>query len=162
MSTPDDMDDIMSSFSAAMQEEKTEAFEASTLKLVLEALGMSPRQTRRVERDTGMNFDWFNQENFVYPTVVAGRVFTYSLEQSLTAPTKSPLTEYFRQQLKEHGDGLIVIVKCYRLGRLILTDCSLRQEHTHLSVSTRGLHYKLLPFRGFFAREFGKPLEELD
>lgn len=154
-----DMDDFMSSFSAALNEEKTEAFEASTLKLVLQALGMSPPQVRKCER-AGLTFDWFNEEGFISPKVVAGRVFTYNLEQALTTPTKSPLTAYFQGRLEEQGNNLIVIVKCYRLGRLILTDYTMRHAHTHLHVESRGTYYKLLPFKGFFAREFGKPLEE--
>jgi len=151
-------DEFISAFSASTEDDKQEAFEQSTLKLVLKQLGATTRNISIWENELGteFSFDWFNTQGFVTPHVRSFRVFTFNFVEAFTRPTKSPLVEMFRKAEGELGAGepLCVIFKCYKLGRLSATNIKV-PDMTHLHISAGGATLNILPFAKFFSERYG-------
>lgn len=163
-------EDLRDQFGAISQEEKLENFELSTLKLVLEQLGM-PRavvKSKVFEYSKMFSWDLFNSENYIKPWVSSVRCFNYNFLELYEKPRGHPLLKEIVACVEKGiadkdlipGDPYIVIFKAYDHGRMVATNLQLTDRtHIHVVLSeTEKLN--ITPFKGFFAERYGKMLEE--
>jgi hypothetical protein len=124
------MNDFLSDFEGRVGDGKTakiEAFEESTVALVLTQLGKTRDEVRayRAEIREGFGTDWFNAEAFIDDVLAVTRVFRFRFDDFFANPGKSEVLPVFAQAYAEAALGreqqLCFVFKAYQLGRLILT-----------------------------------------
>lgn len=157
-------DDFMQSLGASLEEEKVEAFEQSTLSLVLKQLGATPKYIRKLQAELGpaYNFAWFNEQQFISPLLSADRCFSFNFEEIFTKPGKSPVVKMVEADMQildpeDDSTGMCIIFKCYKLGRLIATNIRLA-EYTHIHVAVRDIRLNIVPFSRFFGDRYGQDI----
>jgi hypothetical protein len=124
-----DIDDFVSSFGPKSDEEKIEAFEISTLKLILGQMGMSAGGINSFQRDMGesFNMDWLNSSIIQNDFICATRCFKYNLDALLEGSLKHPIIkaylEVYNQKKDEYPEGNIVMIfRAFDVGRLVVTN----------------------------------------
>ncbi len=157
-------EDFLGAFSAKTDDEKQEAFEESTLSVVLRELGASAKRIRYLKEELGpaYGFDWFNDQQLINEYVYAARCFTFSFSGLFTKPEKNPLITMYQDMRATAPDGSphAVIFKCYDIGRILITNMSVTTA-THLCVRlTENDSFNVLSAKGFFSSRYGNIYEE--
>lgn len=141
-------------FGADSEDEKQEAFEESTLKLVLGQLGWDAAKIRNEKSELGPNFgwDWFNGEDLVKPDVRSGRCMRFTFFDLLTKPRNHEITALWVGNLmaNQSAEGNIFIFKVFQYGRWVATDLELRDTpYLHVDDGL-GNEFNIVPFTNFF------------
>lgn len=141
-------------FGGDSADEKQEAFEESTLRLVLGQLGWDAAKIRGERSELGPNFgwDWFNGEDLVKPDVRSGRCLRFTFFDLLTKPRGHEITKLWVSNYAEHAsaEGNIFIFKVYDHGRWVATDMDLHlTPFLHVDDGV-GTSFSITPFTNFF------------
>lgn len=152
----------------AIETEKQDDFERSTLSFVLKQLGASTLMVKNWQSELGeaYNFDWFNSCGWIPPDVFAQRCFSFNLEEIISRPNKHPITLAFKEAADRSAtDATCLVFKAYKWGRLIATNMRL-QETTHIHVVAQcardvTLAFNLTPFNHFLSERYGQPLKDM-
>lgn len=153
-----DRSKLPSSLGGSSNEDKTENFERSTLKLVLGQLGKTAGEIRGLEADlgTGFGWDWFNQEGLVRGRIGSAREFRFNFFELLTKPTGHPIVEAFADFKGASLDPCCLVFHVYDHGRWVATNLTTTDETSIHIVAVRGtLKFNVLPFAKFFATRWG-------
>jgi hypothetical protein len=120
-----DVDDVAGAFGSDSSQEKVEAFDESTTKLLLQQLGVVPQRVKQLRYDHGDAFclSWAVEELGLEMDIWAARFFNYDLGQLLLEPFKSPVVKAYQEHCKETSCELprYMIFKAYDVGRLVAT-----------------------------------------
>jgi len=165
-------DDFLKAFERT-SEEREEAFEQSTLKLILQQLGYPPKKVRSLSYEYGpaFGFDWFNEQDLIPIHIVTGRCFSFNFREIYTKPNKSPVTQLFIEKLDEEKDRIsdsektfCLVFKCYEIGRLAALGYPMHADITasitHLHVAARHVAFSIVPMSGFFSERYGNLFQE--
>lgn len=145
-------------FGADSEDEKQEAFEESTLKLVLGQLGWDSGKIRGEKSELGPNFGWgwFNGEDLIKPDVRSGRCLRFTFFDLLTKPRNHEITKLWQDNLAEYrsDEGNIFIFKVFQHGRWVATDLDLSggiclTPFLHVDDGV-GTSFNVTPFTNFF------------
>jgi len=118
-------DDLAAAFGKMGEDERTENFERSTLKLVLRRLGMPKQIVDNKDRSLaeGFSFSWFNDQGWLPYELQVTRCFSFDLAEVFKHPAKSALLQHLGTFWDESrlGSAGGVIFKAFGCGRLIVT-----------------------------------------
>jgi hypothetical protein len=122
---PDPHELVERLFSADTEDEKIEAFDASTAALILRQMGASPARVRTLQGEYGEAFgtEWLTDAYGLAVDLWVTRCFNYSFETLFTKPTKCPVLAKYDEHVAERTDDLdrYMVFKAYGMGRMVAT-----------------------------------------
>lgn len=115
--------DVDSFFNAASEDEKIEAFDASTTSLILKQLGVAPQRIRQLQSEYGPAYglSWLTEELGLVADIWASRFFNYNIQGALIHPSKTPILQAYDEHL-ESADASVshyMVFKAFGIGRLV-------------------------------------------
>lgn len=143
--------DVFDGFHKSTQEDKIEAFEASTLALVLRQIGMPVPRAKGIQRELGegFTFNWFNGRQYLEFDVESTRIFRFNFMDLFFTPGKSPLVEHFLKERGRYDGPFALIFRVYSAGRVVATSFA-PPAGSVLHIRIRGVDIYFSPFAGFF------------
>jgi hypothetical protein len=117
-------DDLIDSyFRAASEDEKIEAFDASTTSMILKQLGVDAGRIRQLQSEYGTAYglSWLTEELGLDADIWAYRFFNYNIKDALLNPAKTPILKAYDEHL-ESADASVthyMIFKAFDIGRLV-------------------------------------------
>jgi hypothetical protein len=148
--------ELPDAFAPRSEEERQDAFVASTLGIILGQLGYSKAEIEGFRRDVGdpglWNFDWLNAQGWLPLRVAAERVFTFDLAEAFFRPTKSRLLQAYQAQRRLHpqDDSFVLVFKVTGWGRMIAATPPLLHAQTHINAVINGDAVRIAPLGDFF------------
>jgi hypothetical protein len=144
------------------QDEKLSVFEESTIAEILKILGMPAIQIKRLKQEFGERFgcDWFNDQDYILPTVITDRCFNFNFEQLFKEPLKCPVLKVYEDVLTElDGRDICFVFKSYGLGRLVFSNYipALKPSPPHYCITDSR---RLYLFKDYFQTYFADVLAE--
>ena len=147
-------------FGAQSEDDKVETFQRSTLSLVLKDLGAPASRILRWQKELreAYNFDWFNDQHWTEHYIVATRVFRFNLLALFKKPRSHPIVVEWERIKSEVP--LIMVFKCFELGRLIATNLPDIDAYPGIHVPSSGSGaFRVIHFPKFFTSYYGTLIE---
>lgn len=154
------VDDFVQGFCARSNEEKEDAFEQSSLSLILQYLGKSSAWIDANKKELGPEFScrWFNDLSLLHDPVFVKLCPSFNFMALFTMPHKSALIKLFKDFTSTDEECLacvsnesypLVVFKVYKLGRVVVT-CKYVPYVTHICVNLDDRSIYIYPFTKFF------------
>ncbi len=147
-------------FGADSPEEKSEAFEESSLRVVLQQIGWTAPaiQKERSELGPAFGWDWFNDLNLIGARVGSCRSFRFNFFELIHKPARHPITEAFKEFRGTDPDPCCLIFYVYQEGRWVATNLK-TDDDSSIHVVTGDTKFNVLPCTNFFKNRWNEAHE---
>lgn len=148
-----DNEDLFGDFASKSEDAKLEAFEGSTLALVLRQLGSPPAAVKHVQHrlGEGFTFDWFNEQAFIFAEVDSTRMFKFNFADLFFKPRSSELVKAWLDHPKRRVPKFSLVFRVFSYGRVVFSNYWRTDLDIELRLNLGDAHSLYIsPFSGFF------------
>jgi len=152
-------DPIADYFNAASDDEKQEAFDASTTSLILRQIGVPAKRVTQLQHEYGPAYglSWLTETLGLSVDLWSTRIFDYNINDVFLAPRKSPVLAAYDEHVKDADPDLphYMVFKAFKLGRLVaMSEAPTDRTYICARQGENGVYVAL--FQNLFLSIFGE------